>query len=329
MQRDLDEFIEILPPQQRIGDEWYRGTADAVYQNLYTLEQERFDHALILSGDHIYKMNYKLMLDFHQAKRADATVAVIEVPRGEAHQFGVLEVDCDSKVRGFEEKPSDPKPLPGDPGQSIVSMGVYIFDRDFLLKALAEDGENPDSSHDFGRDILPKIIATHRVYGFNFRDENKSAAKYWRDIGTLDAFYEANMDLIAVTPVFNLYDRDWPLRSNALQLPPAKFVFSEDGKRRGIALDSTVSHGCILSGGRARHSVLSYGVRLECYSEVEDSILFPDVTVGRRARVRGAIIDTGVKIPEDTIIGYNAENDRRRFTVTDKGRVVVTSGDLE
>jgi glucose-1-phosphate adenylyltransferase len=208
-------------------------------------------------------------------------------------------------------------------------MGVYVFNRDTLLRALVENGENPSSGHDFGRDILPKLIKSHRVYGFNFRDENKGAAKYWRDIGTLDAFYEANMDLVAVTPVFNLYDREWPLRTNALQLPPAKFIFSEDGKRMGVALDSTVSHGCVISGGRVQHSVLSHGVRLECYSEVEDSILFPDVTVGRHARVRGAIIDTGVVIPEGTVIGFDAESDRERFTVTEKGRIVVTSTDLK
>ena len=329
MQPDLDEFIEILPPQQRIGEEWYRGTADAVYQNLFTFEQERFDYALILSGDHIYKMNYKLMLDFHRAKMADATVAVIEVAREDAHQFGVVAADEEGLVRGFEEKPADPKPLPHDPDRSLVSMGVYVFNRDTLLRALVENGENPSSGHDFGRDILPKLIKSHRVYGFNFRDENKGAAKYWRDIGTLDAFYEANMDLIAVTPVFNLYDREWPLRTNALQLPPAKFIFSEDGKRMGVALDSTVSHGCVISGGRVQHSVLSHGVRLECYSEVEDSILFPDVTVGRHARVRGAIIDTGVVIPEGTVIGFDAESDRERFTVTEKGRIVVTSADLK
>ena len=329
MQPDLDEFIEILPPQQRIGEEWYRGTADAVYQNLFTFEQERFDYALILSGDHIYKINYKLMLDFHRAKMADATVAVIEVAREDAHQFGVVAADEEGLVRGFEEKPADPKPLPHDPDRSLVSMGVYVFNRDTLLRALVENGENPSSGHDFGRDILPKLIKSHCVYGFNFRDENKGAAKYWRDIGTLDAFYEANMDLIAVTPVFNLYDREWPLRTNALQLPPAKFIFSEDGKRMGVALDSTVSHGCVISGGRVQHSVLSYGVRLECYSEVEDSILFPDVTVGRHARVRGAIIDTGVVIPEGTVIGFDAESDRERFTVTEKGRIVVTSADLK
>jgi glucose-1-phosphate adenylyltransferase len=328
MQPDLDEFIEILPPQQRIGDEWYRGTADAVYQNLFTFEQERFCYALILSGDHIYKMNYRLMLDFHRGKMADVTVAVIEVAREEAHQFGVVEVDGEGFVRGFEEKPPDPKPLPDDPAHSLVSMGVYIFNRDTLLSALAEDADNPTSGHDFGRDILPKIIKSHRICGFNFRDENRGAAKYWRDIGTLDAFYEANMDLVAVTPVFNLYDREWPLRTNALQLPPAKFIFSEDGKRMGVALDSTVSHGCIISGGRVRHSVLSYGVRLQCHSEVEDSILFPNVTIGRHARVRGAIIDTGVDVPEGTVIGFDAESDRQRFTVTEKGRVVVTGTDL-
>jgi glucose-1-phosphate adenylyltransferase len=326
---DLDEFVEILPPQQRVGGEWYRGTADAVYQNLYTFERERFRYALVLSGDHIYKMDYRLMLDFHRAKQADATVAVIEVERDEAHQFGVVEVDEGGLVRGFAEKPSDPRPLPDDPHRSLASMGVYVFNRDTLLRALAEDGENHSSGHDFGRDILPKLIAGHRVYGFNFRDENRGAAKYWRDVGTLDAFYEAHMDLISASPVFDLYDREWPLRTNALQLPPASFASSRDGNRMGAALDSIVSHGCTISGARVRHSVLSYGVRLECYSEVEDSVLLPGVTVGPHARLRGAVIDAGVEIPAGAVIGFDAENDRERLTVTEKGRVVVTGADLK
>lgn len=326
MRRDMDEFVEIAPAQQRNGNDWYRGTADAVFQNLYTFDQEGFDDALILSGDHIYKMNYAEMLAFHRSKDADATVAVIEVPRQQAaHQFGVLEVNEEGQVVGFEEKPADPKPLPDDPDSALASMGIYIFKRDVLVNALKQDSEILESKHDFGHDVLPKLINDGRVYGFNFRDVNKGTAKYWRDIGTLDAYYEANMDLVSVIPVFSLYDRDWPIRTNALQLPPAKFVTAGDGKRKGIALDSIVSPGCIISGGLARHSIVSYGVRLHSYSEVEDSILFPNVTVGRYACIRGAIVDSGVTIPDEAVIGYDAEIDRQYFTVTEGRRIVVTS----
>ena len=326
MRRDLDEFIEIAPAQQRNGNDWYRGTADAVYQSLYTIDQEGFADALILSGDHIYKMNYAEMLEYHRTKGADATVAVIEVPRQKAaRQFGVLETNEEGRVIGFEEKPADPKPLPDDPNSSLASMGVYIFKRDVLCRTLKEDSESVESKHDFGHDVLPKLITDGRVYGFNFRDVNKGTAKYWRDIGTLDAYYEANMDLVSVIPVFSLYDRDWPLRTNALQLPPAKFVTSGDGERKGIAMDSIVAPGSIISGGVARHSVLSYGVRLRSYSEVEHSILFPNVTVGRYACIKGVIVDSGVTIPDSTVIGYDPDFDREHYTVTDAGRIVVTS----
>jgi glucose-1-phosphate adenylyltransferase len=326
MQRDLDEFIEIAPAQQRNGSDWYRGTADAVTQNLYTFDQEGFEDALILTGDHIYKMNYAEMLEHHRAKRADVTVAVIEVPRKQAAgEFGVLEANDEGCVLGFEEKPANPKPLPNDPELALASRGVYIFKRDVLYRALREDSEDTESTHDFGRDVLPRLIKHGRVYSFNFRDVNKGTAKYWRDIGTLDAYYEANMDLVSAIPVFSLYDNEWPLRTNALQLPPAKFVTSGDGERMGIAIDSIVAPGCIISGGCARRSVLSYGVRLQSHSEVEDSILFPNVTVGRYACVRGAIIDSGVEIPDGTVIGYDTEIDREHYTVTDGGRIVVTS----
>jgi glucose-1-phosphate adenylyltransferase len=326
LRRDLDEFIEIASAQQRNGNDWYRGTADAVYQNLYTIERERFDDALILSGDHIYKMDYAEMLEYHRAKGADATVAVIEVPREKAaRQFGVLETNEGGQVIGFEEKPADPRPLPADPNSSLASMGVYVFKREVLCRVLNEDRELAESKHDFGHDVLPRLINDGRVFGFNFRDVNKGTAKYWRDIGTLDAYYDANMDLVSVIPVFSLYDSDWPLRTNPLQLPPAKFVTSGDGERKGIALDSIIAPGCIISGGVARHSVLSYGVRLRSYSEVEDSILFPNVTVGRYACIRGAIVDSGVTIPDSAMIGYDPDLDRELYTVTDAGRIVVTS----
>ena len=326
MQRDLDEFIEIVPAQQRNGNDWYRGTADAVYQNLYSFEQEGFEDALILSGDHIYKMNYAEMLEYHRDNNADATVAVIEVAREKAAgQLGVLETNEEGRVTGFAEKPSDPKPLADDPNSSLASMGVYLFKREVLWKVLKEDSQSPESKHDFGHDVLPKLIKEGRVYGFNFRDINKGTAKYWRDIGTIDAYYDANMDLVSVIPVFSLYDRNWPLRTNAMQLPPAKFVSSGDGNRPGIATDSIVAPGSIISGGTVRRSVLSYGVRLHSYSEVEDSILFPNVTVGRYVCMRNAIVDSGVTIPEGTVIGYGSEIDRQNFVVTDAGRLVVTS----
>jgi glucose-1-phosphate adenylyltransferase len=328
LRRDMDEFVEVVPAQQRLGHDWYRGTADAVYQNLYVLGQERFEHALILSGDHIYKMDYSQMLAFHTEKGADVTVAVIEVAReAAAGQLGVAEVDRDGRVAGFAEKPADPKPLPGRPGFALASMGVYLFGRDALCDALDADASDPVSGHDFGHDVLPALVRDRRVYGFNFRDENKGSANYWRDVGTLDAIYEANMELVSVIPVFNLYDRDWPLRTNALQLPPAKFVTSCDGAQAGEAHDSIVAPGCIVSGAQVAHSVLSYGVRLHSFSRVEDSVLFPDVQVGRHARVRRAVIDSGVEIPEGASVGYDPAHDREHFTVTERGVVVVTKGD--
>lgn len=329
LHRDLDEFIEIVPAQQRNGTDWYRGTADAVYQNFFSFDQEGFDDAIILSGDHIYKMNYAEMLDFHRSNQADATVAVIEVPREKAaNEFGVLETAADGRVLGFEEKPAEPKTLPGDPNSSLASMGIYIFKRQALTRALIEDAADEQSKHDFGHDILPKLIKEGRVYGFNFRDVNKGTAKYWRDVGTLDAYYEANMDLVSVIPHFSLYDRDWPLRTNALQLPPAKFVTSGtagDQQRQGMALDSIVAPGSIISGACIRRSVLSYGVRLHSYSDVEESILLPNVVVGRYACVRGALVDSGVEIPDGTVIGYDAQSDREHYSVTNAGRIVITS----
>lgn len=325
MKRDMDEFIEIVPAQQRTGSEWYQGTADAVYQNLNIFEQESFDHAIILSGDHIYKMNYAQMLNFHQSRNADVTVGVIEVEREQAaSQLGVLETAFDGRVIGFEEKPADPKSLPGDPNCALASMGVYIFSRASLFDALLSDAGDRNSRHDFGSNVLPRLIQSGRVYGFNFRDENKGAAKYWRDVGTLDAYYEANMELVSVIPIFNLYDREWPLRTNALQLPPAKFITSVEGTQKGVAHDSIVSPGCIVSGAHVVHSVLSYSVHLHSFSVVEDSVLLPGVTIGRGAHVRNAIVDSRVEIPEGASIGFDADADRERFVVTERGVSVVT-----
>src|SRR5581483_8713858 len=274
---ELGEFIEVVPPQMRVGSDWYTGTADAVYQNLYSIDLEPAEHILILSGDHIYKMDYSLMLDFHKRNNADLTVAAIQVDRKDASRFGIIETDTDQRIQGFQEKPADPKPMPGQPEQSFASMGIYLFNRDVLFQALHDDAPR----HDFSRDIIPALIGSHRVFSYDFRDENKKEAQYWRDIGTLDAYYEANMDLVSVEPIFNLYDQTWPLRTLVPQTPPAKFVFADEGSRMGVAVDSIVSPGCIISGGRIANSILSTDVRVHSYSRVNNSILFPGVQIGR------------------------------------------------
>jgi len=324
--RELGEFIEIQPPQKRMGEHWYLGTADAVWQNLYALEREQARWAIVLAGDHIYKMDYGRMLDVHITRGARLTVGAIEVPLSEAGRFGILEVDTDTRVIGFREKPEVPPAVPWSPGACLASMGIYIFDVDVLTQALRRDAET-DSSHDFGRDIVPGLVASgERVFAYLFWDENKKEAQYWRDVGTLDAYFEASMDLVNVDPVFNLYDPDWPLRTYQPQLPPAKFVFDHDG-RRGVATDSIVSMGCIVSGGEVRRSILCPDVRVHSYSRVEDSILLPGAKVGRHARVRRAIIDRGVELPKGAVVGYDPAEDRRRHTVSEGGVVVVTPGE--
>ncbi len=324
----LGEFIEPIPPQQRIGDQWYSGTADAVYQNLYEVEKHEPDLVLILAGDHIYKMDYSQMIRFHRERNADVTVAAVEVPRKEASGFGVVATDEEHRIRGFLEKPEDPPAIPGQPDLAFASMGIYVFNAKFLTDALEADAADEKSSHDFGRNILPKVIHTHRVFAFAFADENKKAAKYWRDVGTIDAYYQANMDLIAVSPEFNLYDPEWPIRTYQPQAPPPKFVFAQEypGGRLGIALDSLVSPGCIVSGGRVQNSILSPNVRINSYAEVKESILFERVTVGRHARIRRAIVDKDVTIPEGMEIGFDLEADARRFVVSDGGIVVISKG---
>lgn len=326
---DLGEFIEVVPPQMRVGSDWYLGTADAVYQNLYTIEREPSKYIFILSGDHIYKMNYSLMLEFHKSCGADATVAACEVSIQDAKRFGVLQVDEHHRVVGFEEKSEHPKPLPDNPRLASASMGVYLFDRDVLIEALEEDSRNSHSSHDFGKDIIPSLVGRKRICTYNFRDENKKEAQYWRDIGTIDAYYEANMDLVSVEPIFNLYDMQWPLRTRMPQAPPAKFVFADEGTRMGVALDSIVSPGCIISGGKVANSVLSTNVRVNSFSRIHNSILFPGVTVGRHARIFRAIIDNDVHIPEGEVIGFDSERDRERFVITPSGITVVSRGIIE
>jgi glucose-1-phosphate adenylyltransferase len=319
---ELGEFIEILSPQKRVGEHWYLGTADAVYQNLYSILRENPRHLIVLSGDHVYKMDYAKMLRFHRDHGAGATLAAIEVPSQDADRFGVLQVDGQDRLTGFLEKPKD---LP--PGtQVLASLGIYIFDMDVLVPALEKDARQ-DSNHDFGKDILPDLISSVPVFAYRFYDENKKEAKYWRDIGTIDAYYDANMDLCHVNPDFNLYDPEWPLRTYQVQAPPAKFVFADEGRRCGQALDSVISAGCIISGSRVAGSVLCPNVRVHSFCDIDQSILMPGVRVGRHARIRRAIVDRDVFVPRGALIGYNDEEDRRRHTVSDSGIVVVTNAD--
>ncbi len=319
----LGEFIEVLPPQMRVSTNWYLGTADAVYQNIYSIGSEHSRYVVVLSGDHIYKMNYRMMLQQHADSGADVTVATLEIsPEEAAGRFGVMETDANWRIIGFEEKPVNPKRSHLHPDRINASMGVYIFNTQLLIPALLADAEDPNSKHDFGRDILPRIFSKYRVYAYNFIDENKVGPQYWRDVGTIEAYYEANMDLVSVSPIFNLYDKTWPLRTLQHQYPPMKTVFA-DPKRMGVALDSIVAGGSIISGGRVSRSVVGYDVRVNSYSEVEHSILYNHVNIGRHSRIRNAIIDRHVTIPEHTEIGYDMEADRSRYHVTENGVVVV------
>jgi glucose-1-phosphate adenylyltransferase len=322
---ELGEFVEILPPQKRVGEHWYQGTADAVYQNLYSILRETPRHLIVLSGDHIYKMDYERMLRFHVERGATATLASIEVSLDDAHRFGIVTTDDTDRVTGFLEKPKDLRAAHGGPATVLASMGVYIFDTETLVRALEEDAVR-DSSHDFGKDIIPALIPQGHVYSYSFYDENKASVKYWRDVGTLDAYYEASMDLCRVNPQFNLYDPEWPLRTYQPQAPPAKFVFGEEG-RCGQALDSVISPGCIVSGSTIAGSVLCPNVRVHSFCRIEQTILMPGVRVGRHARIRRAILDRDVLIPRGAQIGYNVDEDRRRHTVTPSGVVVVTPDD--
>ena len=319
---ELGEFVEILSPQKRVGEHWYLGTADAVHQNLYSILRENPRHLIVLSGDHVYKMDYAKMLRFHRDHGAGATLAAIEVPSEEADRFGVLQVDGEDRLTGFLEKPKD---LPAGT-QVLASLGIYIFDMDVLVPALEEDAKQA-TAHDFGKDIIPELIRKVPVFAYRFYDENKKEAKYWRDIGTIDAYYDANMDLCHVNPDFNLYDPEWPLRTYQVQAPPAKFVFADEGRRCGQALDSVISAGCIISGSRVAGSVLCPNVRVHSFCEIEQSILMPGVRVGRHARIRRAIVDRDVFVPRGALIGYNEEEDRRRHMVSDSGIVVVTHED--
>ncbi|HUO33942.1 MAG TPA: glucose-1-phosphate adenylyltransferase [Candidatus Acidoferrum sp.] len=316
-------FIEVLPPQMRVSQHWYQGTADAVYQNIYSIGSEQSNYVFILSGDHIYKMNYQKMLDQHVDAGADVTVAILELtPEEASRRFGVLETDADGRIIGFEEKPVNPKRSRVHPDKVNASLGIYLFNTQLLVPVLIADAEDPSSAHDFGKDILPRILHKHRVFAYNFSDPSRKETSYWRDVGTIDAYHESNMDLVAVTPEFNLYDKSWPLHTWQQQYPPAKFVFN-DPDRMGVATDSIVAGGSIISGGRVNRSVLGYDVRVNSYCEVEDSIIFNHVNIGRHSRIRHAIIDRHVDLPEGTVIGYDLEADRARYSISEGGVVIV------
>lgn len=324
---ELGEFIEALPPMQRMHSGWYLGTADAVYQNIASVFDQNPTQVLIVSGDHIYKMNYREMLDAHRAAGAAVTVATLLTDPTETARFGVADIDPSSHlIRGFQEKPEPALAVRStfDPGMVSVSMGVYIFDTNVLLGLLSDDAANPDSTHDFGRDILPSLPGRWPVLAFDFHDLNAKRARYWRDVGTLDAYYEANMDLISVEPEFNLYSTDWPVRTRMPQAPPAKFVFAQEGRRMGVAIDSLVSPGVIVSGGRVQRSVLSPGVRVNSYCEIEDSILLDKVHIGRYSRLRRCIVDEGTVLPEKTVAGEDPAADLERgWHVTEGGVTVI------
>jgi glucose-1-phosphate adenylyltransferase len=320
----LGEFVEVIPAQQRIDEHWYQGTADAIFQNVYTLQGERPDLVLVLSGDHIYKMDYREMIDFHLSKGADLTVGTIRMDRKFSGEFGVVERDGDWKIVGFEEKPEKPKTIPGDPNGILASMGIYVFNTEIMVRRLIEDARS-DSNHDFGKDIIPRMIEKDRVFAFDFRKGDRGGGRYWRDVGTIDAYFEANMDLVSVIPQLNLYEPQWPIYSYQFPHPPAKTVLAEAG-RVGTALNSIISNGCIISGGSVKRSILSPRVMIHSYTEIEDSILMEGVDVARNAKIRKTIIDKGVHIPQGMKIGYNLEEDSKRFTVTDSGIVVVPKG---
>jgi len=327
--RILGEFVDPVPAQMRHGSHWYKGTADAIYQNINIIEEEQADYVFVFSGDHIYKMDVNQMLSFHKKKKADVTVAAIPKPIEEASEFGVIEVDEEGRIVGFEEKPEHPKSIPGNPGYALVSMGNYIFNREKMVKELEEDAQNAESANDFGKSILPKMFKKDRLFVYDFSKNkvpgmSKGEKGYWMDVGSRDAYWQANMDLVSVAPVFNLYSEEWPIHTCPMNYPPAKFVFSDQKSRRiGMATDSLVSQGCIISGGHIDRAVLSPGVRINSFSHVSESVLMEGVTVGRRARIKRAIIDKNVSIPAGMEIGYDLEEDKKRFQVSANGIVLI------
>jgi glucose-1-phosphate adenylyltransferase len=317
----LGEFIEVIPAQQRVDEEWYQGTADAIYQNMYILQDERPDLILVLAGDHIYKMDYRKMIAHHVEKKADLTIGAIRMDRRFSREFGVIEIDPAWRIVGFQEKPDDPRTIPGDPEGILASMGIYVFNIETLVRRLIDDARS-DSSHDFGKDIIPSMIGKDQIFAFDFGKGDQGGTGYWRDVGTIEAYFDANMDLISVTPQLNLYDPQWPILTYQAPYPPAKTVHAEK-ERMGTVVNSVISNGCIISGGTVRRSILSPRAHVHSFAEVEDSILFEGVDIGRSAKIRKAIIDKEVHIPQEIEIGYNLEEDAKRFTVTPSGIVVV------
>jgi len=322
------EFVDLLPAQQRVSeDHWYQGTADAVFQNIDIVRETNPDFVLILAGDHIYKMDYGRLLAFHVEHKADMTVACLEVPLADATAFGVMGVDENSRVVKFDEKPANPSPLPGNPDKALASMGIYVFNTQFLFEQLIRDADDPNSSHDFGKDVIPRMIEKYRVYAQSFQHScvglDNDMLPYWRDVGTIDAYWEANMELTKVIPDLNMYDQDWPIWTHQEQLPPAKFVFDEEN-RRGVAIDSLISGGCIVSGSVVRHSLLFSNVRVNSYCTIEDSVLLPNVNIGRNVTLKRVIVDKNCKIPEGLEVGINPEEDRQRFHVSPNGITLIT-----
>ena len=321
---EFGEFVELLPTQQRVQETaWYQGTADAVYQNLDIIRDHDPKYLLVLAGDHIYKMDYGPMVAHHVESGADMTVGCIEVPVDQAREFGVMTSDAEGRVVEFQEKPAHPTPVPGKPDVALASMGIYVFSRAFLFDQLIMDADRRSSSHDFGKDIIPSVLKEYRVMSYPFRDVQTGRQGYWRDVGTVDAFWEANMELVSVSPELNLYDEDWPIWTYQAQLPPAKFVF-DDADRRGMAVDSMVSGGCIVSGAYLRRSLLFSNVKVHSYSRIEDAVVLPDVEIGRHCRIRRAVLDRACVVPEGTVIGEDREKDMERYYVTEGGVVLVT-----
>lgn len=326
MRYEVGEFVELLPAQQRVDKDWYKGTADALYQNLDIMRRHTPEYVLVLGGDHIYSMDYSKMLVEHANSGADVTIGCIEVPRMEATGFGVMSVDETFKITHFTEKPANPDPMPGKPDKALASMGIYIFSTEFLFQKLIEDSDNPDSSRDFGKDIIPSIIADWKVQAYPFVDE-KDEPVYWRDVGTIESFWKANLDLCSIEPELNLYDRDWPIWTYQAQMPPAKFTFDDEG-RRGEAIDSMVAGGCIISGARIKRSVVGSGSRIHSYSHIKDSVLLPRVEVGRNCRIQNAVIDKGAKIPDNTIIGEDPVEDAKRFYIEESSGIVLVTPEM-
>jgi len=325
---EFGEFVELMPAQQRLEESWYSGTADAVYQNLDILRSHNPEYVIILAGDHIYKMDYGPMIAHHVENNADMTVGCLEVDLEMAKGFGVMNVDDEQRVVDFVEKPANPEPMPGRDDIALASMGIYVFNAKFLYEQLSKDAQTSVSSHDFGKDIIPSIIKQYRVYAYPFRDVQSGEQAYWRDVGTVDAYWEANMELVSVTPQLNMYDKDWPIWTYQAQLPPAKFVFNDDD-RRGMAVDSMVSGGCLISGSVVRHSLLFSNVKVNSFCTLEEAVVLPDVWIGRHCRIKKAVIDKGCIIPEGTVIGENLEEDAKRFYVTENGVVLVTPDMLD